>query len=578
LLWLALVVVLAFYPVRYVSTFCALAGHAWMARLAGWSVASFGLGVGRPVLTWSWGATRVYLGLTRSFLGRCFALSPEPVRTRRRVAPHVGGVATHVALAVTALGLLLYLSWGGVVWGVALAFNGAAAAGKLLLLPASLRRSRGRKTISPGPAIIESLTALRGLWYEIGDRVTLFHHLVEAAAAWQELRDAEQGEHLIQEAEVLARERGPGVWMPVWPFLQAKAVLVRGIIDAKAGRFMSAATTLDTAEAAFAELGHEPGKFQVACARAEMLRDQGDAAGAIERLDTLAAQIPVSVSPTVKGWLLAARLWARTSLSRGEGVEDVRAEYEARRSDQPAVRDLQVYPALARLYARLGDYAQAESAYREAIGAARKIHTLFASVEEQKRFDRAQACLLTEAGDCLRRLGKDEDAHRLQGLSLPPEELAHQKLAARQQRGRLHRRLGLALVLLNVVVVIAVVCLLLVINARATTPVMVMVEPQLDLRMPMRQPQTLRDYALMLPFIASARLGKGTGFLLILLAACTALALVYALLLFLAGRLKPSLKGRGNAVLLLLAMSPWIGWGSVFLLYLLYTAAVGKGS
>jgi hypothetical protein len=93
----------------------------------------------------------------------------------------------------------------------------------------------------------------------------------------------------------------------------------------------------------------------------------------------------------------------------------------------------------------------------------------------------------------------------------------------------------------------------------------------------MRQPETLRDYLSMLPLLATARLGKGAGFLLQVLVACTALALVYAFLLFLAGRLLPSLKGGGNAVLLFLAASPWVGWGSLFLLYLLYTASVGKG-
>src|SRR5262249_50939331 len=153
----------------------------------------------------------------------------------------------------------------------------------------------------------------------------------------------------------------------------------------KQHRFDEALAELDRAEPSFREAGHELGTFLVAWARADVALERGEPE-AVKRLDELAAKAPAGA----RGNPLAARARAPPRLPGGAGVEELRAEYEAARGKAPSLtRDMRVYRALGRLYARGQDQTRAAAAYREAAAAAGKLHAAFSAAEEQARFARA---------------------------------------------------------------------------------------------------------------------------------------------------------------------------------------------
>jgi membrane-associated protease RseP (regulator of RpoE activity) len=55
---MALLYVLAFYPILYASAFLREVGHALLCRWNGWQVTSLGIGVGHPVAVWKWRGKR----------------------------------------------------------------------------------------------------------------------------------------------------------------------------------------------------------------------------------------------------------------------------------------------------------------------------------------------------------------------------------------------------------------------------------------------------------------------------------------------------------------------------------------
>jgi WD40 repeat protein len=242
-LWQLLVVVLALWPVLYLLVFCQTIGSVLFARWAGLVVGSFGMGLGRPVLVWSWGVSRVYLGLTRPLQGITFLLSPRgAVRRWQRVLRETGSFAASAVLAGLALLLLRFLPWGSTVWWVLLVCAGLAGltAGSNIV-----RALRGKVGVASPTESIASLAARRGLWQDIGDHLSLYAQLVQAAAAWHDLGDREQASRLLREAEALP--------LTGWPLLRAQAALVRGAVAGKLGRFADAAAALDSAWAGYQE-------------------------------------------------------------------------------------------------------------------------------------------------------------------------------------------------------------------------------------------------------------------------------------------------------------------------------------
>src|SRR5262249_39238551 len=108
-----LVLLLAIYPVLYVSSVGHELGHALMARWNGFLVSSFGMGLGRPIWVGGWRGSRVYLCWKRPLQGFTFAVMAQVYPTRRQfVAMLAGGVLANFVLAAVALLLWLLLPWG----------------------------------------------------------------------------------------------------------------------------------------------------------------------------------------------------------------------------------------------------------------------------------------------------------------------------------------------------------------------------------------------------------------------------------------------------------------------------------
>jgi hypothetical protein len=111
------VMLLALFPVLWVSAFVHELGHALLGRLSGYRVTSFGLGVARPILVCNCRGTRLYLCLRRPLQGITFFLVPQVFPPRRAAAAALaGGIVGNVLLALVGLALWHLLPWGGTVW------------------------------------------------------------------------------------------------------------------------------------------------------------------------------------------------------------------------------------------------------------------------------------------------------------------------------------------------------------------------------------------------------------------------------------------------------------------------------
>jgi tetratricopeptide (TPR) repeat protein len=560
------VAALVLLPVVYLSTLGHEVGHALVARCVGYAVLSFGLGLGRPFMVWRLGRTRFFLARTKPLQGITFTLAPgRPPARWRKVIMLAGGILGNALLAAAALGLLYLLPAGSTVWWTALAVNGLAVIVNLIPTPQGIgvlgiptdggqifQALRGRARSVPQPKRIEDVQKVCGLWRDIGDYPTLYNHLMLAAAAWEELGEVEHAQELCDEAEALR--------LTNWPVLSALGALVRGAVAARAGRFADGAAALDEAEAVYRALDHEVGLFTVRWARAGLLREQGDAAGALRLLDALAAgPLPAGARELSAIGLLASRLCARADKDNIAGLEALRAEYEAApRGLSSAARDVRVYRALGRMYGRRADWAGADAAYRKAVQAAGKLYAMFASPAEQARYARAQAGLLAEAHDCLERLGSGQDDRHLREVFPARDEIERRRQTVLQQRGGRQRRLAWGMVVVNAAVLAGLATSL---HLRGTVP---------DRRPSVWAAATLGDHLLHLVRRAAAHFGPPGAVLLVSLVLWTALAFVPLLFPPLIGRLFPALRHRGGLSAACLAALPWLVWLFCYLWLTLY--------
>jgi hypothetical protein len=553
---------LALYPILYVSGFVHELGHALMGRWNGFAVTAFGLGTGRPFWVGGWRGSRVYLGLRRPLQGLTFTLTLQDDPTRwQQAAMLAGGVLANFALAAAALLLWRLLPWGGTVWLWAAVLN--LAAGVVNLVPFNsqigtleLRTDGGkiRQVVRGGlpptsaPERLQAVAVLGPLQGAIGDHLGLYSRLLNAALAWVELGDAGRAEALCAEAEALPLE--------LTPRTRGTGAIVRAAVFCRAGRLDECARALDSAEAAFREQGGKRRLFLVSCARAELLVSEGRAAEGAKALDALAAHALVAADPVLHLALLESRLGARAALPDGDGVEELRAEYERRRGRFPSLtRDRHVYRTLGQWYARRQDWARAGLAYGEALAAVRKLYALLADKADQECFAQGQAALLAEAGDCLRQLGKAEDAEKLATFFTAPEARAPTPAEVRQTRGR---RLGWALTAVNALVAVALTVLVRVLELRAEDPAVVTGPAGQSLEL--KHPGTFREFMIGLPLFAEGRLGHAWGmFLLALGLSVLAVSLVGGLS-FAVGLILPALRKRGGQLLFFLALLPWLSW------------------
>jgi Zn-dependent protease len=375
-----LLLLLAFFPVLYVSSFFHELGHAVCARLAGFVVGSFGLGTGRPFWVAGCRGVRVYLCLHRPFQGITFVTIPQLLPERwRNVCFLSGGVLAHLLLTVTGLFLFVVLPWGKPFALLFAVLNALLALANLIPVTVkvghSSLRSDGAQILqvllhgslsAPVPARLGMLSQFRGLWQATGDLRTLRVYLLSAAATWLDLGDPGRAGELIAEGQGLPADPAPA--------FAAYAEGLRGLTLTEAGCFPEAAAALDEAEKGFARLDHPAGLFLVRWWRAVLFLRRGEAPRAVQDLDALASHPFAARRPTLRHALLTERVVARAALPEGDGLGEVLAEYEAMPTgERSPTYKLLVYRAVARSWLSRGNTARALPAYRRALRAVRDL-------------------------------------------------------------------------------------------------------------------------------------------------------------------------------------------------------------
>jgi tetratricopeptide (TPR) repeat protein len=526
-----LIVAALYLPVMYVSIFVHELGHALMGRAVGFVVNSFGIGTGRPFLTFSVSGVRVFFCRSRPLQGLTFCWIPQlsPPR-RKQVAFLAAGVLANGLLAVAAFFLWKSRVWGEPLWACLALVNGIFAIINLIPIERkvgnAILRSDGRlilltlrmRSISmPAPVLIQFVRALRGLWESIGDERSLRANLAASAASWADLGDSERAIALLTESQTLPTNEAPAYL--------AREALVRAAIETEAARPDEASTALDEAEAIYREEIDEFGVLHVALGRARVLIRRGEISGALVHLDALAANPLARPHSPLGIESLVARLSAALAVSDRAAAEETVAQYQAVRREQPsASRDLRVYRALAHYFAEKGDSRNAAIAYRAAVAAIESIASAWSDPADRAGFLERQSGLLTEAGDCLRAVNKPQDAERLVEPLLSIEAFERKMAEVPREHNRRRFRMGLWLMLADVL------CSVVLVIAMGAVGVYLG---------PGRMPP--------MAFL----------FLVFEFAAFTIFAVAYLFFHATIGRLIPPFRRRAGSVILLLAWLPW---------------------
>ncbi len=442
-------VVLEGLAILYVSSFAHELGHAVLGRMAGYTVTSFGLGTGRPWCVVRVGRARAYLGLVRPFQGIAFVcMSHRDASRREQAALMAGGILANGLLAMVGLGS--WLAWGGAFWMTVAWVNAVLACVNLIPLrgrigTATVRSDgwhllkiwRSGSPPTPAPLTIQMLDAFRPLWTATGDTLALRVFLASAAESWACLGELGRAEELVAEAESLPPPDVPG--------LAALGTVVRAGVAIEAGRLAEAAEAIDAAEGDYRALGHEGGQFSAALLRARLRRHAGDAPGACDSLEALAAHPALVGHPARAASFVAERLITAIAAGDAEAVASLRARYERARAGHPSTAtDLTVFAELARFAAARDDWADAAPLYRRAMEAVASLAKSWNVPGERARFLESRAALLEEAREALRMTGGDPDeAERLIPKAGPPTP------ADLEARDRRLRRVGYRVLVVN---------------------------------------------------------------------------------------------------------------------------------
>jgi Peptidase family M50 len=518
-------------PMVYISVLIHELGHALFGRAAGFVVTSLGVGTGRPLCVIPVGGTRIYLSLAGRLAGLTFAFSPQMYPTRwRLVAFTAGGIIANGITAAVSLALWRWLAWGQTFWLTTAVVNGLL--GLTSLIPFNVKiagapaRTDGASILlairwgtigMPGPLIIQSLAALRGLWLSIGDTQMLRVYLWAAAEAWSQLDEPNRATALCTEADAL----------PECPLTSVRSLgsFVRAGVELKEGHHEDAARWLDSAEADYRATGNTNGLFLVSLYRANARAIQGDAPGGATDLEDLQGDRLAKSHPELFVAVVVIRLTAAIAGSDLAAVERLLSEYEAvNRAHRSASLDFQVYKSVARFHIGRGDPLSAEPAYRRVLASISELAGMWADPTERSSFLEGRSALLAEARQCAETVGKSEEVERLIATILEPPPSAAE---AAIERDRRLRRLAVRVMLGNVVGIVA------------TMPV-----------------------AVILPRAAAAPFAA-LAFLLVFFTGAGAL---YRLFDVVVGRFIQRPRAYGGGVMLILACCPWWSAGIILML------------
>ena len=503
----------------YVGVIVHEAGHALIGKAFGFVVTSVGLGVGRPFLIIPAGRARLFLGLVQPFQGITFAFLPRLCTDRRRMAAFVaGGIAANGLCAAASLGLASRLPTGG----PAAFFLMFAAANALLaissLIPVRFRiggailRSDGMLlleilrdgSLTPPPAdVVQNARGCRRLWRAIGDRLMDRLNTLCAALAWIGLGSSARAESLLAEAVAIDAPH---------PYLDWLEEVVRTDLALARGEWSEATAAPPRAEG-FCEGGRAEERYLLALLQAGLLLGEGRQGEALAAFERLSVDPVGRARPELGLSALTTHLRAACVIGDQAIVSALLARYEAERQRFPSdVRDLAAYRASAR-YASLRG-VDARDDYRCVLKAVASLAAPWRDPDDRAAFLDAQRGLIEEARLAL---GAEAAAPLIEALE------THQADRELLVEGESWRRWALRLMLINVVSFGPLVLTALAIRPRGA------------------------------PII----------FLAAFLAIFTIMGSIHLILDFAVRKLFPSLKRLSSAILLLLAVSPWLG-GLIF--------------
>ena len=259
-----LLLAVVLYPILIATVFIHELGHAVMAWLNGFTVHSFGIGLGRPFWVLNLRGARVYFGLRRLTSGLTFWHSRRVFPSRWRLASVIaGGVLTNLFCALAAA-CLIVLGRNNPVCVIVAGFTAFWNASLFLSILIPIREVFGRVRLRTDgllilqvlrwravpvsvPERLHTLWGWQDFWRSIGDQASLYYHLLDNAIAWVELGHAVRARQLFQQAEALTWHRSA--------FADALLALVHAMVERASRNPEAAQVALGEAEKAFTALG-----------------------------------------------------------------------------------------------------------------------------------------------------------------------------------------------------------------------------------------------------------------------------------------------------------------------------------
>src|SRR5262249_26125339 len=149
---------------------------------------------------------------------------------------------------------------------------------------------------------------------------------------------------------------------------------------------------------------------------------RADVGAALAKLTELDNHTLVRQYTDLQAELLCLRLVLRAEA--GEDPRPFLKIYEdPSRYFSSSARDLRIYGALARMHARRNDWEAAQQAFAKALTAAQAIYLELTDTSDRLSFIEGQEMLFAEMRTCLRALGKEEEAGRVEArVTTSPQE------------------------------------------------------------------------------------------------------------------------------------------------------------
>jgi len=489
-------------------------GHALTGKVFGFVITSFGVGTSGPFLILPIGRTRFYLGLIQPFQGLTFAFLPRPFTDRIRLVAYVsGGIAANALCMAAALCLTVYLPLGmpSIFLGIFAAANALIAI--VSLIPVHFRvggtilRSDGKLLLeilrtdyqSSPIEDIQVVQGCRRLWRAVGDRRMERLYTLSAALSWIELDSPAKSESLLSEAADIDAPHPYIDWLE--RFTRANLALSR--------REPSEVCHALIRDLSCGERVEAEERYLIDSLRAVLLLCEGRHMEALAAYESLSEDKISRTRPEFGMATLIGHLRAACVVGDQAAVSALLARYKASHvSLRSHVRDLHVYSASARFSHTRG--INASDDYYHALKAVGSLSAEWRDSQDRDAFIDAQRTLIEEAEQVL---GSEITAKLIEGIGTPRSE--HALPALKDPR----RWWAFRLMWINLI----------------STVTFVLFSPSIK---PRGEPVLLLASLLML---------------------FTFLGVIYLLFDFAVSKLLPPLKRLSGAILLVLALMPWIG-------------------